>query len=332
VLAQLTMLFCFRVGLRFGVQVGFRSARAAVRGISSATSQAVAAGMPGNSGVLHVWAGFALLMTLVTVPLFSTVVPPLFDYPNHLARMHLLGEGGNVFYAVRWGPLPNLAQDLIVPALARLLPLEIASKLFLVMIFGLIAGGAIWLNRVATGGWRLWPLLAFLLLYNRVFLWGFINYLFGIGIALGAAASWLALERKRWWLRVSGATVVALFCYFCHIAACGFYALVILGVEAAPGLAELRARQWLILARRIAIGASQFVIPAALFLAYWRWSAADVISYGEFWRKADALFSVLDNYDRPLDITCFALFVILIGYLAWTRLTRRTKPRRLCLI
>ena len=53
-------------------------------------------------GALHVWPAFALLMTLVTVPLFSTVLPPLFDYPNHLARLHLLLEGGNAFYAVRW--------------------------------------------------------------------------------------------------------------------------------------------------------------------------------------------------------------------------------------
>jgi hypothetical protein len=122
-------------------------------------------------------------MTLMTVPLFSTVLPPLFDYPNHLARLYLLMEGGNAFYAVRWEPLPNLAQDLIVPPLAGLMPLDLAAKLFLVMVFGLIAGGAIWLNRVATGAWRFWPLLAFLLLYNRIFLWGFVNYLFGIGVA-----------------------------------------------------------------------------------------------------------------------------------------------------
>jgi len=112
-------------------------------------------------------------MTLVTVPLFSTVLPPLFDYPNHLARLYLLTEGGNAFYAVRWAPLPNLAQDLIVPPLAGLMPLELASKLFLVMVFGLITGGAIWLNRVITGAWRFWSLLTFLLLYNRIFLWGF---------------------------------------------------------------------------------------------------------------------------------------------------------------
>jgi len=111
-------------------------------------------------------------------------------------------EGGNAFYTVRWEPLPNLAQDLIVPPLAVLMPLALASKLFLVMVFGLIAGGAIWLNRVATGAWRVWPLLAFLLLYNRIFLWGFVNYLFGIGVALGGIALWLSLEPRRSWVRV----------------------------------------------------------------------------------------------------------------------------------
>ena len=65
------------------------------------------------------------------MPVFSTVLPPIFDYPNHLARMHLLAEGGDRFYAVRWAALPNLAEDLIVPPLARLMPLALAAKLFL---------------------------------------------------------------------------------------------------------------------------------------------------------------------------------------------------------
>jgi hypothetical protein len=126
---------------------------------------------------------------LAAVPVFSTVLPPLVDYPNHLARMHLLAEGGNQFYAVHWAAIPDLAEDLIVPPLARLLPLALAGKLFLVMLFALCAGGLLWLNRFAAGGWRLWPLCGFLLLYSRVFLWGFVNYLFGVGLALlGAAA------------------------------------------------------------------------------------------------------------------------------------------------
>ena len=59
--------------------------------------------------------------------MLSSVLPPLFDYPNHLARLGLLTEGGDQFYRVVWAPLPNLAEDLIVPPLARLMPLEVAA-------------------------------------------------------------------------------------------------------------------------------------------------------------------------------------------------------------
>ena len=206
---------------------------------------------------LVVWSIFALLLTLSAAPVFSTVLPPLVDYPNHLARMHLLAEGGDAFYSVHWAALPNLAEDLIVPPLARVMPLDIAAKLFLVMIFALTAGGVIWLNRVATGAWRIWPLLGFLLLYNRTLLWGFLNYLFGVGVALVGTALWLSLEERRWWLRVASSSLVALACFFSHIAAFGVYALVILAVEAVPAAAELRARQWRPLGRRIATAAPQ---------------------------------------------------------------------------
>jgi hypothetical protein len=261
-------------------------------------------------------------MLLTAVPLFSTVLPPLFDYPNHLARMHLLSEGGNQFYAVHWEPLPNLAQDLIVPLLAQLMPLELASKLFLVATFGLMTAGTIWLNRVATGAWRMWPLLAFLLLYNRTFLWGFLNYLFGIGVALTGTALWLALESERWWLRTLASSLVGLACYLSHIAAFGFYTLVIIGVELSPACGELRARQWPALGRRMAIAGAQFVVPAVLFFGYWHPAAAGGVNYAAFWRKADLLFSVFDNYYRAFDIACFVLFLGLIGWLAATRRLR----------
>ena len=285
----------------------------------SSVPQAVAKPASTSCGALHIWSAFAVLMTLMTVPLFSTVLPPLFDYPNHLARLYLLMEGGNAFYALRWEPLPNLAQDLIVPPLAGLMPLALAVKLFLVMVFGLIVGGAIWLNRVATGAWHVWPLLTFLLLYNRIFLWGFVNYLFGIGVALGGIALWLALEPRRSWLRMLVSSVVALFCYFSHIAALGFYALVIVGVEAGPALAELRARHWLSLGRRIAAVGMQFVLPGVLFSLYWHRTAIGEVKFADLWRKAELVFSVFDNYDRIFDVACLALFLGLLGWLCCTR-------------
>ena len=119
-----------------------------------------------------------VLLALYSIPLFSTVLPPLFDYPNHLARFAILAAGGNEFYEVRWAPLPNLAGDLIVPLLARAMPLEIAAKLFVILIFALILAGVAWLNRIIAGIWRFWPLLAAAFLYNLQLRWGFLNFLF----------------------------------------------------------------------------------------------------------------------------------------------------------
>jgi hypothetical protein len=263
-----------------------------------------------------VLAAFLVLLAIVSVPVFSTVLPPLVDYPNHLARLHLIAEGGNQFYAVRWAPLPDLAVDLVVPPFARIVPLEWAGKLFLILTFALMAGGAVWLNRVATGRWRWWPLLAFLLLYDRILLWGFLNYLFGLGIALCGLAIWLSLD-DRPAFRVTASSLVALACFFSHIEAFGIYALAIAGIELPRVLSLPRAHFYRDAAQRIALAGIQFVVPAILFLFCQPPSAGGPISYGNVFRKADLLFSVFDNYSRPFDVACFALFVALFGILAW---------------
>jgi hypothetical protein len=270
------------------------------------------------NSVGRVCAAGLLFVALASVPVFSTNLPPLVDYPNHLARFWIIATGDNAFYSVHWAPLPNLAGDLIVPPLARIMPLEFAGKLFLVAIFALMLGGAIWLNRVATGAWRLWPLLAAAFLYNRTFLWGFINYLFGLGIALCGAALWLQLETARTWVRILASSLVALLCFFCHIAAFGVYALVILGLEMRPAMNELGARLWLALCRRFALAVAQFAGPAVLVIGWWHFTEGG-IGYSRIWRKADLLFSVFDNYSRPFDIACFALLLILFAVLAWRR-------------
>jgi hypothetical protein len=265
-----------------------------------------------------VFVAFAVLLAIVSIPIFSTVLPPLVDYPNHLARLHLIAEGGNQFYAVHWAPLPDLAADLIVPPLARVMPLEWAGKLFLILTFALIAGGTVWLNRVATGCWRVWSLLAFLLLYDRILLWGFLNYLFGLGLALGGIALWLSLENRRGW-RVLASSLIALACFFSHIAAFGVYALAIIGIELPTALGRPRVRFYRDLVWRIALDSIQFVLPAILFLLCQPPSESEAISYGNIWRKADLLFSVFDNYSRPFDIACFLSFIALFAVLVWYR-------------
>src|SRR6186997_3367534 len=76
-------------------------------------------------------------LTLVCLsPALMVAIPAMADYPNHLARMYVLTAAGtaqaNPFYEVRNALYPNLAMDLLVPPLARVLGVEIAAKAFLV--------------------------------------------------------------------------------------------------------------------------------------------------------------------------------------------------------
>ncbi|HUH84692.1 MAG TPA: hypothetical protein VLX85_08770, partial [Stellaceae bacterium] len=162
---------------------------------------------------------FAVLFALAAMPVLLCDTLPLFDYPNHLARMHVLADPSTAlerYYAVVWRPLPNLAMDLIVPPLAAAMPLAAAAKLFVLATLLLLAGGAACLQRVLWGSWSAWSCLAFLLLYSRTLLWGFLNYLFGLGLGLVLFALWLALVPRSAALRLAVGTAAALVLFFAH--------------------------------------------------------------------------------------------------------------------
>ena len=89
---------------------------------------------------------FAALFLLSLVPLTLTGVLPLVDYPNHLARMDILARLPQApvlqsYYALAWRPIPDLAMDLLVPPLLRMVPLLLAGKLFVALTFFLLAAG-----------------------------------------------------------------------------------------------------------------------------------------------------------------------------------------------
>src|SRR5216683_1319595 len=181
---------------------------------------------------------FAIFFIVAAVPILVVETVPLFDYPNHLARMHILAQDGRSaiigrFYTAEWRPIPNLAMDLVVPLLSRVMPLALAGKSFLLAIFLLIAGGTAALHRVLFGRWSAWSLLAFLLLYNRILLWGFVNFLFGVGLLLFALTSWIGLRERAMWQRLAIATGFACALYLAHLFAFAVYALVVPGYELA---------------------------------------------------------------------------------------------------
>src|ERR1700712_3451044 len=69
---------------------------------------------------------FAALTLLISIPIWTHPLPPLSDYVNHLARMHIIAAlqadpQASKFYEVNWQVIPNLTMDFIVPTLARVM-------------------------------------------------------------------------------------------------------------------------------------------------------------------------------------------------------------------
>jgi hypothetical protein len=268
---------------------------------------------------------FALLFAVAAAPVLICDTLPLFDYPNHLARMHILADWAHSpdlqrFYLVQWRPVPDLAMDAVVPALASVMPLAWAGKVFVLLTLLLLAGGAACLSRALFGAWSAAPCLAFLLLYSRTLLWGFLNYLFGLGLALCALAMWIAFARRPA-PRLAVGTLAALALFFAHLLAFGLYGVMVAGYEAG----ELLRRRpgWSRAARALALAGATFLPALGILFALTPAVLGGAVRFGHALRKLDLLFSVFDDYNRPFDVACFVVVVLALLFLfarRWVRL------------
>jgi hypothetical protein len=179
---------------------------------------------------------FVLLLAITSIPVVLHPWPPMSDYINHLARMQVIATIKSDpdlarFYEIDWQVIPNLMMDLVVPPLVRLMNVYLAGQIYTILSFVLILSGTVALHRALFSRWSVLPLIAFPLLYNNVFLVGTMNYVFGIGLALWALASWVWLRERNLVLRllVSGLFIVGLF--FCHLFSVGIYGVGLLAFE-----------------------------------------------------------------------------------------------------
>jgi hypothetical protein len=282
---------------------------------------------------------FAALFAAAAVPVLVCDTLPLFDYPNHLARMHILADLARShdlqrFYAIHWRPVPDLAMDAIVPTLAHIMPLDWAGRAFVLATLLLLAGGAAALHRVLFRVWSTWPCLAFLLLYSRILLWGFLNYLFGLGLALCAVAGWIALRQRPPALRLVVGAVAALALFFAHLLAFGLYGVLVIGYE--MGEALRRRPGWGRAAGDLALAGAGFIPPLLILFVATPGALGGAVRYGHPLRKLDLMFSVFDNYSRPFDVVCFAVVVLALIFLfarRWVRLVPAiTVPLALLLV
>ena len=185
------------------------------------------------------WAVLALLAAVLLAPLLIADVPPVLDYPNHLARFVLLAAGpddpvlGRMF-TPSWSIIPDLAIDVIGPPLLHVLPVHVAGRCLLGGILLLNLAGVLALHRALFGHRSYWPLASGLVAYNSGFLLGFMNWGVGSGLAMLFAAAWLTWRDIRPATTIAVAVAASVILFFCHLMGLMFFLLLI-------GSAELHA-------------------------------------------------------------------------------------------
>ena len=261
------------------------------------------------------WGAFAFLLILLLVPIALTELPPLLDYPNHLARLYVLAFGADdpflsKMYATHWALIPNIALDLIGPPLLHVLPLYTAGRVLVASAVLLPVIGCVAYARAAFGHFTWWSLASGLVAYHALVLQGFINFDIAVGLALIFAAAWIAWRDLHPVACVAAAILFAVLLFFFHLFGLAFYLLLIgsrelvIMVERWPGTgdgdqARLVARRCGAVALVTALPLSFLIlspVPGAQFSPVWASPLTKFIdltvpflNYHEYWDLAPAV-------------------------------------------
>ena len=159
---------------------------------------------------------------MVTAPFIIVEIPPLVDYPNHLARDYVLSldiphSAFSGIYAPNWKVIPDLAMDAVVLLLLNVTTLYTAGKVALALALLLPVLGTVAYSRAQFGHFDFWPFGSFAVAYNGLFILGFVNQLIALGLALLVLAAYLALARRNWLLAQLITALCAVPVFFSHI-------------------------------------------------------------------------------------------------------------------
>ncbi len=274
--------------------------------------------------------GLGLALPLVVLlPLFVVTIPPLHDYPFHLARADaiavLMGQtGGVTHYQLGSFLLPNVGMDVVTLGLTAFMPPVLAGRVFLGLVLLTLLSGTVALHRVLHGRFSPWPLLAAFFLYNWMFLYGFTNYLIGVGLMLWSVAAWLAVGRVNVFAKLLTGTVMAVATLFCHLVAFGLFAVIIGGLALSETITRWRETRRLdlgvLLLPAIPVGVALGVFVAVSPTAG---QVREPIEYAAWigWKPLMAYRSVLGSIPW-LDLVTVGPIVVLIALAAWRRRLR----------
>ncbi|MFN3736705.1 hypothetical protein [Hydrogenophaga sp.] len=267
----------------------------------------------------------SFLLLLACIPIFSVDQPPLADYPNHLARVHIwlnYGTSSEVPNVVPvWAIQPNMAFELFVALLSVFMPLEQAGRWFVVLTMLSIAVGPAVLGRSIWGTFTIWSLLPVFFIYNRLFFWGFLGYLFSLGVAFGLSSFWVAsysrLGRVSWFICAS---LLSVFVLALHLYAYAVFCLIVMFLTfRAVGNSgnKLNGKVLWLVYRLIplALALPVFAVGAPVF------EATYYVAWGPYFDRFASFVGLMVGSDIKYDLLLMAVFLLLIGVLVFRLLT-----------
>jgi hypothetical protein len=180
----------------------------------------------------------ALVVLAMMVPLAYPPIPPLVDLYGHIGRYRVeldLARSLSLqqFFNYHWAAIGNLGVDLLVMPLGRLIGLEAAVKLIVILIPPLTAIGFLWVEREVHGRVSPTALFALPFVYGFPFLFGFVNFALSVALAFLAFGLWLRLGRLgRTRLRGFVFVPISLIVFFTHTYGWGMLGLLCFSAEA----------------------------------------------------------------------------------------------------
>ncbi len=280
------------------------------------------------------------LVLLATVPLLWPSIPPLTDLPEHMGRyrIELAGAASPLrarFYDFHWSFIANLGVDLLIVPVSAVFGLELGVKLIVIGIVALTVLGSLWVAREAHGRVPPTALFALPLAYSFPLIWGFLNFLLAMALALNAYALWLRLGRQqRWRLRAGLFVPIGMLLTTAHIF--GWAVLCLLAYAAEVVRARDAGHALLPSLWRGALACLPLAPPILLLVA---WRSGDANGRNEDWfhwtAKYVYIISALRNHWQLLDLACIYLLWALAAFGmvgVWLRMNRTLGIAALMLI
>ena len=239
-----------------------------------------------------------LIAVALLIPIWAVERPALLDYPNHLARNYVLANIHDPalkleqYYRADWGPNPYLGMDISLQLLQHLFPIYLAGKIFLSFTVIAFPAACWWFLRRANPGNDWTACLVLLIVYNVLFLEGFVVYELSLAMAFFSLGWWLTYLRSPNWWKWSLMTALFTAVYFTHLV--GF---IVAGVVVASYV--FFSRNW----KQVLWSGVMFVPGVLLYVlsGIGQHNGKEISVRTIYEKVSDGLFTLFHNYSMPIE-------------------------------